>query len=83
MHFKYRDIKKWKNGPEFLLVDQDRTARFEYIKGVHEGLGTSVEVKSLEGHQLGHEKTLKKLIKSGLWWPNMNVEVRKYVATCA
>ena len=81
LHFKNREIKKLKDVPEFSLAVQDCAARFEYIRGAHEGLGTSVEARSLGGH-LGRDKTLDKLIQSGFWWPNMNVDVRKYVATC-
>ena len=81
LHFKYREHKKSLHGPDILKVIADPESRKQYIKGAHEGLGSSTKAKAIGGH-LGRDKTLWKLYDSGFWWPGMNTEVRKFVSCC-
>nr|XP_047129408.1 uncharacterized protein LOC124809380 [Hydra vulgaris] len=55
-------------------------SRNQYKKAAHNGLGISTESKAIGGH-VGRDKTIWILIDSGCWWPNMNKDVRNYVAT--
>ncbi|XP_065685106.1 uncharacterized protein LOC136097067 [Hydra vulgaris] len=59
---------------------QRSNPRNQYKKAAHNGLGTSTESKAIGGH-VGRDKTIWILIDSGCWWPNMNKDVRNYVAT--
>ncbi|XP_065658825.1 uncharacterized protein LOC136083357 [Hydra vulgaris] len=69
------------SGQETLSVVKDQTSCDHYKKAAHDGLGTSTESKAIGGH-VGKDKTIWKLIDSRYWWPNMNKDVRNYVATC-
>ncbi|XP_065671909.1 retrovirus-related Pol polyprotein from transposon 412 isoform X2 [Hydra vulgaris] len=69
------------SGPETSCVVKDQMSRDQYKKAAHDGFGTSTESKALGGH-VGRDKTIWKLIDSGYWWPNMNKDIRNYVATC-
>ena len=81
LHYNYKRAQKVKNGPEHLRVIKSNAERKRLLKGVHEGLGSTLEAAAIGGH-FGRDKTLWKLIDMGVWWPQMNADVREFVKTC-
>ncbi len=54
----------------------------KFLKAAHEGHGKSIQAKALASHW-GRDKTLRNLIDAGVYWFNMNKDLRAYLRTCA
>lgn len=65
---------------KYLRVITDRTEQIRIIRATHEGLGETVESRSLGGH-LGWDKTEGR-ISTSVWWPGVRKDVRNYIQHC-
>lgn len=63
-----------------LRVIKEKEERVKIVQATHEGLGQTLEARSLGGH-VGQDKTELKIMER-FWWPNVRRDVRSFVSAC-
>lgn len=81
LYYRYAKKSKNKKGPEVLRVVKCINERQRILKTAHDGAGDTLESKAMGGH-FGRDKTMARLLDAGVWWQNMNQDVRSYIASC-